>query len=834
MVRIYLCLTAGHDPRLLAVAAFICLFASLTSIVTLQRCISPLKSGRRRWLVVAGVATGIGIWATHYAAMLAYEPGVSVRFDPWTALGSALVAIISGVAGWRIGFGGRKWRGALGGLIVGVGLTVTHYLDMSAMMFSGIVVYDYDLIAISIVAGLLPCSLAGSLIALRPGVKFPIIPALPLSGGILALHFIAMSSVTILPGPPSREAVIALDFHQVGALVVLSVMLILTVAFGGAVFDRHLAAETATDKQRLEQLLAALSRSEERYRLAARATDDVIWDWAVGDQRIEWGDAVRTTLGYAEAINGTDLQWWIDRLHPDDRDRTMATMAAQFDGSGDLCTLEYRFLRADGSWADIHAHGFIVRDSDGEAIRSVGAMHDVSERNRTETDLRWAANHDPLTRLPNRAFFAGRLNEALAEATAQGGSVGLVILDIDHFKVLNDTSGHAAGDALLKEIAARLQRDVPSDGLVARLGGDEFAVILPGLGTDIAHALTAQTLLAGLAEPLVVDGRIAEVSISAGSAIWPMDADTATDLLQSADLALYAAKADGRATIRSFRPEMRKGVERRAEMLSHAREALREDRVVPFYQPKVQLATGEVTGFEALLRWHHKSNGLQAPGSISAAFTDRDLAGRLTDEIMERVVCDMRTWLDAGVEFGRIAINGSPADFLRGDLAGRLLGRLERAGIPAWRLELEVTETVFIGQIAEGVARTLAILSDAGVTIALDDFGTGYASLTHLKQFPVDVLKIDQSFVSRLTDRDDDNDAVIVRAVIDLARNLGIATVAEGVETEAQARHLARRGCDLGQGFLFSRAIPAPRVPALVAAGFASYAVEAKPRRATG
>lgn len=834
MLRIYLCLTTGHEPRLLAVALFICLCAAMTSIVTLQRCISPLKSGRRRWLAFAGVATGVGIWATHYAAMLAYTPGIQIRFDPWIALGSALVAIVGSVLGWWVGFGGKTWRGALGGLIVGVGLTVSHYLDMSAIMFSGLSSYDRDLIAVSIVAGLALCSLSGSLIARRPGVKFPIIPAFPLFGGIVALHFIAMSSVTILPGPHLPEPATALSFYEVGALVIAAAMLILAVAFSGAIFDRRLAAETATDKQRLEELVVALSRSEERYRLAARATDDVMWDWTVTNNRIEWGDAMHTTLGYAEAIHSTDLQWWIDRLHPDDRDRTIEIMAEQVDGTGDMCRLEYRFRRADESWADIRAHGFIVRDAAGKAIRSVGAMHDVSDRNRKESDLRWAALHDPLTRLPNRTFFAGRLDEALAEAAAQDGSVGLIILDVDHFKALNDTSGHAAGDALLKEIAARLRRDVPPDGLVARLGGDEFAVILPGLGTDIERGVAAQALLAGLAEPWVVEGRIAEVSISAGSAIWPMDAETANDLLKCADLALYDAKADGRATMRSFRPEMRLGVERRAEMLSHAREALREDRVLPFYQPKVRLATGEVMGFEALLRWHHKSYGLQAPGSISAAFSDRDLAGRLTDEIVEGVVTDMRTWLDAGVEFGRIAINGSPADFLRGDLAGRLLGRLERAGIPAWRLELEVTETVFIGQIAESVARTLAILSDAGVTIALDDFGTGYASLTHLKQFPVDVLKIDQSFVSRLTDRDDDEDAVIVRAVIDLARNLGIATVAEGIETEAQARHLARRGCDFGQGFLFSRAIPASRVPALVASGFAPYSGEVKPRRATG
>jgi EAL domain-containing protein (putative c-di-GMP-specific phosphodiesterase class I) len=256
-------------------------------------------------------------------------------------------------------------------------------------------------------------------------------------------------------------------------------------------------------------------------------------------------------------------------------------------------------------------------------------------------------------------------------------------------------------------------------------------------------------------------------------------------------------------------------------MLSAARGALDDGRILPFYQPKIRLMTGEVVGFEALLRWHHPRDGLQHPRSIGAALEDKDLAADLTDRMMDGVFSDMRGWLQAGIPFGKIAINGAAADFFRGELADRILDRLCRFAIPPDRLELEVTESVFVGQRAESVESTLTQLSQAGVTIALDDFGTGYASLTHLKQFPVNVLKIDRSFVSKLTDDDDDDeDAVIVDAVLNLAHSLGMMTVAEGIETPAQRNYLRRKGCDLGQGYLFSRAVAAGSVPVMASRRF--------------
>jgi diguanylate cyclase (GGDEF)-like protein/PAS domain S-box-containing protein len=556
----------------------------------------------------------------------------------------------------------------------------------------------------------------------------------------------------------------------------------------------------------------ALRESEERYRLASRATSDVIWDWSIATDRVTWGGAVSEVLG--EASGGeTSLDWWSSRIHPQDRVRVHDSIARATAGDGDLWESEYRFQHARGGYVFIYAHGFILRDGTGRATRMVGSMIDVTARKTFEEELRWAAYHDPLTRLPNRAAYAERLDEAIARARADGGCVGLIIADLNNFKSLNDNLGHDAGDALLRQIADRLVRGAPSGATVARLGGDEFAVILPGISEEDANAGTVHAVLSELKAPFLVEGMRVDVSLCAGAALWPRDAQSVADLLRCADLALYAAKADLPGTVRGFRPEMREKSEERRRMLEAARAALRDDRIVPFYQPKVCLRTGQVAGFEALLRWHDHRHGLQPPSALSAAFEDVELAVQITDRMLDTVVRDCAGWRRDVLTFGRVALNVSSADFRRTDLATRILGKLEAAGLPPTCLEVEVTESVFLGQNAGVVAGELMRLREAGVTIALDDFGTGYASLTHLQQFPVSVLKIDRTFVTDI----DSQRSAIVDALLNMARSLQIVAVAEGVERPEQAAYLRSHGCDLAQGYLFSRPIPALRVPGLLA-----------------
>jgi len=559
----------------------------------------------------------------------------------------------------------------------------------------------------------------------------------------------------------------------------------------------------------------ALRESEERYRLASRATNDVIWDWSHMTDRIEWGNGIESVLGYPDPAMGTSIEWWKERIHPADLPGVLATYERVVRNAQDGWSHEYRFRHATGTYVNLFSRGYVVRADDGTALRSIGALLDVTVAKKVENDLRWAANHDPLTGLPNRKLFGEVLERALANAAEEATCVGVIVIDVDSFKQINDSLGHAAGDTVLKTVAARIRRNLSVDATVARLGGDEFAIILPGLGPKDACAATVALAMDGVADMLTIDESVVPISISAGAAMWPMDGADAEAILKSADLALYAAKAEGVGAVRGFRTAMRDAVESRKSMLRDAREALRDDRIIPFYQAKIDLATGEVAGFEALLRWHHNRRGLQPPLAIEAAFADSLLSTQLTDRMLDRILIDIASFTEQGVPFQRIAINGATEDFRRGDFADRILDQLHRAGLSPSLIELEVTESVFVGQIANHVESALRCLVAEGVTIALDDFGTGYASLTHLQQFPVHVVKIDQSFISRL-DGSDSADLAIVHGVIDIAHRMKIVTVAEGVENAHQATRLRDLGCDLGQGYLFSRAISAERVPAWI------------------
>ncbi|WP_161600876.1 bifunctional diguanylate cyclase/phosphodiesterase [Teichococcus oryzae] len=563
-----------------------------------------------------------------------------------------------------------------------------------------------------------------------------------------------------------------------------------------------------------DQVMAelALRESEERYRLAFQATHDAIGDWSRASGRIAWAGAIATVLGHPPQDH-TSSDWWLDQVHPEDRDGLEASFRAALNSGTSLWGGEYRFRAADGTYRHISSRAHIVRDAKGRLARVIGSMVDVTARKAAEQELRWAAYHDPLTRLPNRAAYALRIEQAIAEARASQTSFGLIIADLDNFKMLNDTLGHAAGDTLLCQLASRLQDGVPAGATIARLGGDEFAIILPGLTEQDAHSGAVHAVLSGINASFSIEGLSIDVNFSVGAALWPRDADNAADLLRGADLALHAAKSELPGSIRPFQPFMRERAEERKRALDSARLALRMDRIAPFYQPKVCLATGMVKGFEALLRWHDHGLRLQSPSALALAFEDAELSIQITDKMLDSVIRDCLEWKAAGIEVGRIALNASSADFRRRDLADRILARLGKAGLPTSCLELEVTETVFLGKHSGIVESTLETLSDAGITIALDDFGTGYASLTHLQQFPVNVLKIDRSFVAGLSQKR----APIVDALLHMAQSLDIETVAEGVETLEQAAYLRAQGCVMGQGYLFGRPIAASCVPLVLA-----------------
>lgn len=452
----------------------------------------------------------------------------------------------------------------------------------------------------------------------------------------------------------------------------------------------------------------------------------------------------------------------------------------------------------------------------GQVEQLLAISRDITANRKSADDLRWASEHDHLTELPNRRAFEAHLQATTLRAMETGRPLGLLLLDLDHFKHVNDTLGHAAGDHLLKEFAERLRSSLRTNDFIARLGGDEFAVILPDVSGEGDLLAAGDSILKRLQGAVIFDGRPIGTSASIGGALFPRDADSADSLFKYADTALYNLKGAGRGGTKLFHNYMREEMQRSASQISLAKSAIANNTIVPYYQPKVNLQTGRTMGFEALLRWVHPTRGIQAPDTIAEAFNEYELGSKIGELMQTATFRDMAAWRANGIDFGMISLNASPAEFLRDDYAERLLGRVHEHGLYPHEVEVEITEHVFATRGMEFVSRALKVLHDAGVKISLDDFGTGYSSLSHLRDFPVDVVKIDRSFTAKVLDEPEV--AAIVTAIIDLAASLSMDVVAEGVETEEQARLLKAAGCRFGQGYLFSRAAPAHEVPGIFAA----------------
>jgi diguanylate cyclase (GGDEF)-like protein/PAS domain S-box-containing protein len=437
-----------------------------------------------------------------------------------------------------------------------------------------------------------------------------------------------------------------------------------------------------------------------------------------------------------------------------------------------------------------------------------GFIWDISAAKEAEEEARWIANHDPLTLLPNRLLF----QETVASKIKSGDEsrFAILLLDLDDFKRTNDTLGHDAGDTLLKEFASRVRAAIRPEDFLARLGGDEFAILLDGIFDASAVAATGQTIFNALKVPFHHGTGLLTCSASIGASVFGQHGRSYRALLKRADVALYAAKAAGRGNLKLFSQHMLNEVQVRSSMLALATSALDSNKVLPHYQPKVDLRSGKVVGFEALMRWRDCAGSVRPPGEIAAAFDDPILAAQVSDRMIDCVLRDIRTWLDSGIDFNHVAVNASAAQFQRGDFADHLLSKLSDAGIAPNLLEVEVTETVFLGRGSRYVENALNMMHKAGIAISLDDFGTGYASLLHLAQYPVETLKIDRSFVAKMMSSNHDD--AIVQAVISLAHSLGMTVVAEGVETLEQEARLRAKGCDYAQGFLYAPALPSEQI----------------------
>ena len=453
-----------------------------------------------------------------------------------------------------------------------------------------------------------------------------------------------------------------------------------------------------------------------------------------------------------------------------------------------------------------------VLNARGEVANILCVSRDVTAQRQAEKRLRISSESDELTGLPNRRSFNHHLKLALSAAESSHGMLGLMLLDLDHFKHINDTLGHPAGDHLLRVLSRRLQAWLPPHTSVARLGGDEFAIVVDRIDSPQQLADLAQQVCAQIEAPITYSGKHINGGMSIGCALYPQDAADAASLMKSADTALNDLKAGGRGGVRMFNIAMLEMAETAATHLERARQILRDDAITPYFQPKVRLNDGKVAGFEALLRWKDADGQLHAPDSIWAAFNDYELASRIGEVMRTKVMAHLRQWRRAGLPVVPVSINAAPVEFLRDDYAERLIGHMEHMNLPANLVEVEVTEHMLGERGSEYVIRALKLLKQHGVRIALDDFGTGQSSLAHLRDYPVDCVKIDKDFVQRI--EQESTIRAIVKAVGCLGPSMQLDLVAEGVETEAQRSILKDCGYQLGQGYLFGKPWNAEEVQA--------------------
>jgi diguanylate cyclase (GGDEF)-like protein len=452
---------------------------------------------------------------------------------------------------------------------------------------------------------------------------------------------------------------------------------------------------------------------------------------------------------------------------------------------------------------------------------TIELREEITRNHALEAELVHLAHHDSLTGLPNRSHFEQRFAEKLKQMNRARRRAALCILDLDHFKDINDSLGHDAGDMVLKEIADRLRRTIRKSDVMGRLGGDEFAVVLTN-ARDIEDAETAvRRMLDALARPFSVKGHDVPIALSAGVAIFPADGRTFGELMADADIAVYRAKRSGRGRTIFFAPSMRDDAERRYSLLKALRQALEAEQIIPVYQPLMDIRTGRLAGFEALARWQHPERGLLGPSFFAETFDEPDIAQALTRAMSRRVMEDLARWRQQGVAV-RVNMNVTAFDLRNPGFADDMEAELHSHGLTSSQLGIEVTETSILSRDAERIEATLHDLRHHGFSIALDDFGTGYASLSHLRRLPVNSLKIDRGFISDL--ENDPRTRAIVRSIVELAAALGLEIIAEGVETKSQLDAVRALGCPIIQGYLIAQPMPGTQVPIFIEECIASVA----------
>ncbi|MEN3792970.1 EAL domain-containing protein [Fulvimarina sp. MAC3] len=773
------CIVELHNPWLVSLAAAICVFGSWAMVRLLLRAANSPLLERSAWIVLTAFVAGISIWSVHFIAMLGYEPGLPIGFDPVLTLVSLIVVVVGSGTGFLIAAARLPSAPAIGGVVVGLSTAVMHYTGMLAYRVPGIVSWDETYLLVSII---LACALSAlAMHVLLRGQRWKVHAHSAIFFFFLAifgLHFTGMTAFQVEPllvdgsySNPQAIYALALAVASVGLMVI-----------GGG-----FASSFIYTKVRATAADALANMSNGLTVLSANGTVTLVNDRVGQLFQLKPGELkVGMELEHYIAMIGRRAGWNGERI-----ERVIANHRAWMNGC-EVMRVEHNF--DDGTVLSIACQP-VAR---GGAILT---YEDVTEARNSQKTIAHMAFHDALTGLKNRRMFAETVDELVLH-----GSAALLMIDLDRFKAVNDRMGHPVGDELLRQVASRLEILLQPNEMAFRLGGDELAV-LTNRSTKRASAL-AHDIIAAIAHPFEIESHSIRIGCSIGI-VQALAGNDASDLQRKADLALYSAKNAGRNRVELYEEGMLEEVVLKCSLEEDLADAISNNQFELWYQPLYSLPGRKLTGFEALIRWRHPERGLIPPNEFIPLAENSGLITAIGSWVIDTACRQAALWPDDIY----LSVNVSAVQLQSASLAMQIRQALDRYCVRASRIEIEITETAIV-ENSEQTALALVGLRAIGVRIAMDDFGTGYSSLVHLHEFEIDRVKIDRSFVA--VSGEDAGAAAIVRAVVSMARELGIDTTAEGIETEAQLQNLLDLGCGTAQGYLLGRPLEIGVADALV------------------
>lgn len=781
MTALYYCVSEQHNFWLVVLAAAICAVGVLTAFALGREALrSNIPQVRYGWAFAGSVAAASSIWATHFIAMLAFEPGLPFRFEAVTTVASLVVALgLVSAAAFTVILAPTLTGRLAGGAVAGLAISAMHYTGMSAFKTQGVLHWDATTVLLSVSAGAVFATLSAILPLARTRAVRACGPLLLLIAVCLD-HFIGMTAVTVIFDPsiaPPSEGLNQSLLATMVTGVALAILLLSIAAVWLATRDRRqLAAEETRMRDLADVSIEGLLLCENGIVVGANHSLELM----LGANR--------------EDLIGVSAQTIIPTISDGRKLGNTETDAL------------LRVADAQAIPVKIVSKEIFI----GGKSRTVIAVRDQRERISAEIEMRRLAHEDTLTGLANRFSFGACLSDRFGSKRQADQRFALFMLDLDRFKIVNDTLGHGVGDLLLRRVADRLKRSIREGDLLARLGGDEFAIVAADAVNATEIAAIAEHIIEVISRPFIIETQIIEIGVSIGIAYAPLDGATAEALSRSADLAMYRAKDEGRGLYRFYEEGMNARMQERRDFENRLRRAIARDEFFVVYQPQIDAVTGAFDGAEALVRWQHPEKGVVSPLDFIPLAEEIGLIGAIGEFVLRQACAEAVKW----PSHMSVSVNLSPVQLQDARLSKTVAAILAETRLPASRLELELTENALLQDDGRAIA-VMHSLHALGVKVSMDDFGTGYSSLSHLRRFPFDKIKIDQSFVRQLPY--DPDSVAIVQAVATLALKLGMKVTAEGIETEEQQRFSAAEGCHQLQGYLISRPIEAAAAAALFA-----------------